>query len=199
MAGVTSLHALCSGLAQHLSRAYQLRPIAGLSCKFAPVGVSELKKLDGQDTTLSLFLYRVSHNEHLRNRSPATVPHGRAVPLSLNAHLLLSVWADTALKEQCLLAWTLRELHQRPVLDNSLFAGGAGFGPGDQVPLLAEDLSLDDLSKLWQVLLPTLRPSLAYVARNVMLDLDAEPPHEPVIATRFELHDPLASVQEVRP
>ncbi|WP_157269836.1 DUF4255 domain-containing protein [Azohydromonas aeria] len=193
MATVSAIHAVVSGVAQVLSRAYQLRPIAGISSKFEPVGVSDFKKLDGQDTKVTLMLYRVSHNEHLRNRPPATLPTGRAVPLTVNLHLLATVWADTALKEQSLVAWTLRELHQRPVLDRGSFADSGGFGPNDLVTLFPEELSLDDLSKLWQVLTPPLRPSLGYVARNVMIDLDSAPDAEPVVATRFSVGDATAS------
>lgn len=197
MASITGLYALTSGLAQVLSRAYQSRPIVGVSCKFEPLGVSDLKKLDGTDAKVTLLLYRISHNEHLRNRPPGTLPLGKPVPLTVNLHLLISVWGDTALKEQGLLAWTMRELHQRPVLDRSVFADGSGFGPGDLVTLSPEDLTLDDLSKLWQVLVPPLRPSLGYVARNVILDLDPQPDAQPVVATRIALTDDADALVEV--
>jgi putative polysaccharide export protein (PEP-CTERM system associated) len=85
MATVSGIHAITSGIAQLLSRAYQLRPISGISCKFEPLGVSDLKKLDGQDTKVTLMLYRISHNEHLRNRPPATLPFGKPAPLTVNA------------------------------------------------------------------------------------------------------------------
>ena len=196
MAGVSSLHALTSGLAQYLTRAYQLRPIAGVTCKFESVGVSDFKKLDGQDVKLTLLLYRLTHNEHQRNRAPQTLPHGRSVPLTINAHLLVTVWADTALKEQSLIAWAMRELHMRPVLDRSLLADIGNFSSADLVPLLPEELSLDDMSKLWQVLTPPMRPSLCYVARNVMVDLEPQPDRAPVVATRFEVHDPVDDVAE---
>lgn len=196
MASVSSLHALTSGLAQYLTRAYQLRPISGVSCKFEPAGVSDIKKLDGQDVKLTLLLYRLTHNEHLRNRPPQTLPAGRPVPLTVDAHLLVTVWADTALKEQSLIAWTMRELHMRPVLDRSLFADIGAYGSADLVPLLAEELSLDDMTKLWQVLAPPMRPSLGYVARNVMVDLEPEPDRAPVLAARFEMHDPVDEVAE---
>lgn len=194
MATVSGLHALTSGLAQVLSRAYQLRPLAGTSCKFEPLGISDLKKLDGQDTKVTILLYRITHNEHQRNRPPAMLPFGKPVPLTVNLHLLVTVWADGPLKEQGLLAWTMRELHQRPVLDRSVFADSGGFGAGDIVALAPEELTLDDLSKLWQVLVPPLRPSLGYVARNVMLDLDVQPDAEPVLVTRFTIDDVAAAV-----
>ena len=196
MASVSSLHALTSGLAQYLTRAYQLRSINGVSCKFEPAGVSDIKKLDGQDVKLTLLLYRLTHNEHLRNRPPQTLPAGKPVPLTVDAHLLVTVWADTALKEQSLLVWAMRELHMRPVLDRSLFADIGAYGSADLVPLLPEELSLDDMTKLWQVLAPPMRPSLGYVARNVMVDLEPEPDRAPVLATRFEMHDPVAEVAE---
>jgi hypothetical protein len=199
MASISAVHAMTSGLAQLLSRSYQLRPIAGLSCKFEPAGISDLKKLDGQDTKVTILLYRITHNEHLRNRPPATVPTGRPAPLTINAHLLITVWADAALKEQSLLAWTLRELHLHPVLDRSVFTDIGGFGAADIVALAPEELTLDDLSKLWQVLVPPLRPSLGYVARNVMLDLDTVPEVEPVAAVRLVLDDDVAKVNRGAP
>jgi hypothetical protein len=197
MASVAGIHALTSGLAQVLSRAFQLRPLVGVSCQFQPLGVSDLKSLDGQVTQVSLLLYRITHNEHQRNRPPATLPLGKPVPLTVNLHLLVTVWADTALKEQGLLGWTMRELHQRPVLDRSVFADGGGFGADDLVSLAPEELTLDDLNKLWQVLVPPLRPSLGYVARNVMLDLDPQFDAEPVVATRLAMGDDVPAVAEV--
>jgi len=194
MASISAIHALTSGLAQLLSRSYQLQPIAGLSCKFEPAGISDFKKLDGQDAKVTILLYRITHNEHLRNRPPATLPTGRPAPLTINAHLLITVWADAALKEQSLLAWTLRELHMHPVLDRSVLTDIGGFGAGDIVSLAPEELTLDDLSKLWQVLVPPMRPSLGYVARNVMLDLDPVPDFAPVAAVRLMLDDDVATV-----
>lgn len=199
MATVSALHAITSGLAQVLSRAYQLRPVAGVSCKFEPLGMSDFKKLDGQDTKVSILLYRVTHNEHLRNRPPSMLPSGQPVPLTVNLHLLVTVWADSALKEQSLLAWALRELHLRPVMDKSLFADSGGFGVNDVVTLFPEELTLDDLSKLWQVLVPPLRPSLGYVARNVMIDLETQPDAARVLATRVALGDHVADTGEGAP
>lgn len=196
MANASGLHALIAGVAQYLGRAYQLRPIAGVSCKFEPLGVSDLKKLDGQDTKVTLLLVRVAPNEHLRNRPAASLPWGRPMPLTVDLHLLVSVWADTALKEQTLLAWTLRELHQRPILDRGLFGDDGGFAADEQVALIPEALTLDELSKLWQVLVPPLRPSLGYVARNVRIDLDVESEHPPVVATRLAMTDDLAAASE---
>ena len=196
MATVSGVHALTSGLAQHLSRAYQLSPVSGITCKFEPLGVSDLKKLDGQDTKVTILLYRVTHNEHLRNVPRSNLPFDKPRSVSVNLHLLITVWADNALKEQSLLAWALRELHLRTVLDRSLFAEVGGYAAEDLVSLTPEELTLDDLSKLWQVLVPPLRPSLGYVARNVKLDIDVQPDAAPVLATRFAMVDDVVAVAE---
>jgi Pvc16 N-terminal domain len=178
MAGASVIHDLLDGLAEHLTLAWQQRPLAGVpSCAFNAWGVADLKQADGTGAEVAIQLVRVAHNEHLRNRPPALLPTGRPLPLTVNVHLLISIWADSALKEQGLVAWTMRELHQRPFLD--------------PVALVPEDLSLDELSKLWQVLVPPMRPSIGYLARNVQIDLEPEPDQAPVIASRIVLSDEL--------
>ncbi len=186
---VAAITGFTSGLAQLLKQRHELNPAqAGFSASFDAVGISDFKKLDGAQTRVSLMLVRLSHNEHLRNRPVATMPAGRQPPLAVDLHLLFTVWADKADKEQLLIAWLLRELHGLPVLGGA--ALGAPFGIHDAVQLIPEELSLDDLSKLWQVLVPPLRPSLGYVARHVALDLDRRPDAAPVVATRMHLVDP---------
>ncbi len=186
---VLSITTFTSSLARLLKQRFELAPAqAGLTVNVVATGMSDFKKLDGAQAQISLLLVRVSHNEHLRNRPASTLPTGKAVPLAVNLHLLFTVWADKADKEQVLVAWLLRELHRLPMLGGA--ALGAPFTAQDAVQLTPEDLSLDDLSKLWQILAPPLRPSLAYVARHVALDLDVEPPAPPVVATRFRLVDP---------
>lgn len=186
MASVSALHAVVSGLAQHLTRAHQLSPIKDVSCAFTPVGTSEFKKLDGKNTTCSIFLYRVTQNEHARN--PGWAP-SRRPPLAVNLHLLLTVWADSPLKELTVLAWAMRELHAYPVLDRSLLAANGQFRDAESVQLIPEELTLDDMTKLWQALTPPLRPSVTFIARNVRIGPDSEEPAAPVIATRFDVGD----------
>lgn len=186
---VLAITTFTSSLAQLLKQRFELAPAQpGLSVHVAALGMSDFKKLDGAQATIALLLVRVSHNEHLRNRAAASLAPGRVLPLAVNLHLLFTVWADKADTEQVLIAWLLRELHRLPVLGGA--ALGAPFTAQDAVQLTPEECSLDDLSKLWQILAPPLRPSLAYVARNIALDLDAEPPAPPVVATRYRLVDP---------
>lgn len=191
MAAVTAIYAVTSSLAATLTRAYQVRPVAGLSCSFSAIGTSDMKKLDDQTTTCAIFLYRVTHNEFLRNRAA----EGGVKPLSVNLHLMVSVWTDTPLREQTMLAWVMRELHQRPVLDNTVLQASDGFGATDMVQLTPEEISATDMSTLWQVFVPPYRMSLTYVARNLAIDLDPPERFAPVVATRFSVATLAADAQ----
>lgn len=192
MAALAAVNAVVAGVAQHLTRARQLSPISDVSCTFQAVGTTDFKKLDGRETTCSIFLYRITHNEHTRNLLPRTT---RRV-LTVNMHLLITVWADTPLREHLLLAWVMRELHQHPVLDRSVLAGNGQFANSDQVQFIPEELTLDDMSKLWQALVPPYRTSITYVARNVPIGFDEDEVFAPAAATRFELTDEMEQAEK---
>jgi hypothetical protein len=187
MADVRGLHTVAADLARHLTRAHQISPIKDTSCTFQPVGTSELKKLDGDKTVCALLLYRITHNEHTRNLPNAV--RNQRMPLSLDLHFLVSVWAAHAQDEQLILAWVIRELHAHPVLDSAILRGPGGFRPDDRIQLIPEELTLDDLTKLWQALVPPMRPSVSYVVRNVRIDLGPVEEAAPVVATRFSHTD----------
>lgn len=187
MADVQGVRTVFADLAQHLTRAHQISPIKDTSCTFQPVGTSELKKLDSDKTVCALIVYRITHNEYTRNVPNAM--RNQRTPLSLDLHFLVSVWTAHAQEEHLILAWVMRELHAHPVLDTSILRGPGGFRDADQIQLVPEELTLDDVTKLWQALVPPMRPSLSYVVRNVRIDLGAAEEGGPVAATRFSVTD----------
>jgi hypothetical protein len=99
----------------------------------------------------------------------------------------VSVWAAHAQEEHLILAWVMRELHAQPVLDSAILRGPGDFRDGDQIQLIPEELTLDDLTKLWQALVPPMRPSVSYVVRNVRIDMGPMEEAGPVAATRFSV------------
>lgn len=185
MAALSAIYAVTNGVAQYLTRAHQLSPISGTSCTFASVGTTELKKLDGKDTTCSLFLYRITVNEHVRNCIGNIDPKRPA--LSLDLHLLMTVWADGAQKEQLIFAWVMRELTRLAVLDSSVLGTTSAFTAADLVQLSLEEMSVDDLSRIWHMIAPPYRLSASFVARNVRLDFDDDQSFAPVVARHFGL------------
>jgi hypothetical protein len=184
MASLSAVNAVCAGIAQQLRLAHQLSPIKDTSCLFTVVGSKELKDLPTRNTTCAIFLYRISHNEHTRNAAVCS-PRG---PLTVNLHLLFSMWADSPLKEQTVLGWVMRELYDHPVLDRSVLGASGAFADGELVQLIPEELTLDDMSKLWQLLVPPYRLSVSYIARNVRIGVTSAG-GAPVAATRFGVTD----------
>lgn len=184
MASLIAVNAVCSGIAQQLRLAHQLSPVHDTSCQFTVVGSKDLKDLPTKSTTCAIFLYRISHNEHTRNPARSS-PRG---PLTVNLHLLFSMWADSPLKEHTILGWVMRELYDHPILDRSVLGASGEFIDGELVQLIPEELTLDDMSKLWQLLVPPYRLSANYIARNVRIGSGSEV-GAPVAATRFGVND----------
>jgi len=87
MANHTAIHAVGNGLIRFLRNTFPdaLRE-GGFPCDFRLFSSKELTDTDNLGTTLSLFLYRVTVNEFMRNARPEHNPRQRAVPLTLDLH-----------------------------------------------------------------------------------------------------------------
>jgi hypothetical protein len=140
------------------------------------------------DSTVTLYLYRVTVNDHLRNVRPSHAPQNRP-PLGLNLHYLVTVWAKSADVEHALLGWTMRHMHQNPILDRSSLMADGGWASDETIHVAPEELSNEDLLRLWDALTPPYRLSYSYVARVVLIDSELRADGPPVIATRFTYSD----------
>ena len=108
------------------------------------------------------------------------------MPLGLDLHYLLTAWSANALDEQVTLAWTIRQLHQYPVLDASSLSPEAGWASDEVIQVIPAELSTEDIMRIWDALDPAYRISVSYVARLVRLDPDQDTEQfRPVVATRF--------------
>ncbi len=156
------------------------------SCEFRLLSSGEMASLGNNiNTTLSLYLYRVTVNEHLRHISRQRTPSPHDIPLSVDLHYLMTVWADSALTEQLILAWAMRQLYMFPVLDRSALSPEANWDIEDQIQVILAELSTEDLMRIWDALDPPYRLSVSYVARVVRIDVDPPPDSRPVVATRY--------------
>lgn len=186
MANVFAVHSVGASLATYLTNTYPESLRSAHPCSFGLLSSTELDSVDAPDagTRLTLFLYRVSLNEHLR-----TAPHANGtpsgIPLSLDLHYLMSIWTANALAEQTILTWAMRQLHQHPVLDRSVLSAEAGWQTGDVIQVLPEELGTDEMMNLWEAFNPSYRLSMGYVARVVRVDADPQDDALPVVATRF--------------
>jgi hypothetical protein len=140
-------------------------------------------------TTLSLYLYRVTMNEYLRNVPRINQTFEDAAPLAVDLHYLLTVWANNALAEHTILAWAMRELYRRPILDKSSLSSEADWGTADVIQLIPAELSNEDIMRIWDALEPPYHLSVSYIARVVRIDLDAFESLQVVVANRFSYMD----------
>jgi hypothetical protein len=140
-------------------------------------------------TTLSLYLYRVTMNEYLRNVPRINQTFDDAPPIAVDLHYLLTVWANNALAEHTILAWAMRELYRRPILDKSSLSSEADWGTADVIQLIPAELSNEDIMRIWDALEPPYHLSVSYIARVVRIDLDAFESLQVVVANRFSYMD----------
>lgn len=195
MANVWAIHSVGNSIVTFLRNAYP-QEIDGTdmpACSFEMLSTGQLAGEIDETTRITLSLYRVTVDEHTRQRRRPGRSAG-PVPLGVDLHYLLTAWAANPLDEQVPLAWAMRQLHQVPVLDLALLSPEGGWGRDEAVQIAPAELSTEDIMRIWDALDPPYRLSTSYVARVVRLDPDEDDElFEPVVARR------LAVGEEERP
>ncbi|HUA45451.1 MAG TPA: DUF4255 domain-containing protein [Solirubrobacteraceae bacterium] len=124
---------------------------------------------------LSLYLYRisVSSTRNLRWRVAADGTRYKP-PIPLDAHFLLTAWAEDPIMQQRLLGFAIRTLEDTPILPAGVLNQHAPeadiFRPEETVELVFEAISVQDASYIWEVAPSKEQPSATYVARMIELD-----------------------------
>ncbi len=185
MANLLAIHSVGASLITYLRNSYPNELRAEHPCEFRLLSSGELAEPGDIGTALSLFLYRVTMNEHLRNTGRMDNPADANVPLAVDLHYLLTVWANNAHTEQVVLAWAMRQFHLHPVLDISSLSPEAAWSAGDIIHLIPAELSNEDVMRIWDALDPPYRLSISYIARVVRIDPDTTADAAPVVATQF--------------
>jgi hypothetical protein len=140
----------------------------------------------GNERKLHVYLYLVTPNAALRNTDlPTRDSDGRLTRrprAALDLHYLISFYGDERLLEpDRMLGAVARDLHARPVLDARIIQdaidGNADLSGSDLassvelVKLSVQQLSLEDMSRLWSVLVQTPHAlSIACVGTVVLID-----------------------------
>ena len=142
---------------------------------------------------LSLYLYRVSVSAN-RNVPRRIDPDGRRYrpPTPLDAHFLVTAWAEDPIKQQRMLGFAIRTLEDTPILPAGVLNEHAPepdvFRPDETVELVFETVSVQDASYIWEVAQTKEQPSATYVARMIEIESTAPPDVAAPVQTRqFEL------------
>ncbi|HYR91441.1 MAG TPA: DUF4255 domain-containing protein [Terriglobia bacterium] len=194
MANISAIRSVGISLADYLNHAYSHSTfppnVTKPECKYSLRSIGGIKTEDVSVTDSAvrvlIFLYRVMMNQHVRNVGRMTDSGRRPVPLSVDLHYLFSFWSKSVESEQLVLAWTMRQFHEVPLLDGSTLSGEAAWGADEVIQVIPEEITNEDMLRIWETIEPNYRLSLSYVARVVRIDPDETPEHPQVVATRFD-------------
>ena len=184
MANVKAVHFVGESIVRFLDNSYPDDLRHDFACTFKQSATGFLANADEADTTLSLLLYRIQSNEHLRQTRPTPFSNRRP-PLALDLDYLLTVWSKAAGDEHVILTWAMRQLQLHPTLDGSILRGDASWKRTDSIEITPAELSLEQMARIWDRMHSSYRLSVAYTARVVLVEEDSMTDSLPVVAERF--------------
>jgi len=149
---------------------------------------------DGQPSRLNLFLHRITPNAALSSSDlPTRDTRGRLVArprLAVDLHYLLTAYGSEELQGEILLGYAMMVFHELALLPRAevraalkgtpgagvpVFAGDDPAGLADQIELIKitpEQLSLEDMSKVWTSLQTNYRTTIGYMVSVVLIEPD---------------------------
>lgn len=197
MANYLGIYSVGASIVEHLTAAYPPALSGPFPCEFRLLSGEDMAKKDSilpdDGHLVSLFLYRVTNNEHLRHSLRPTDSSRSLAPLALDLHYLVTVWGRTGQAEHVIFAWVLRQLYEIQTLNASTLMPGAGWNADEVVQLIPAELSTEDLMRVWDALEPSYHLTTSYVARVVRIDgTTVAEEYAPVISSRLDLvkHEP---------
>ena len=126
---------------------------------------------------LSIFLYRVEVDPITRPGWAAVGSVDGRAHLPLDLHYLLTAWDEAPEFEHQILGSTMTCLETTPILSGPLLHPSSSWLPNEAIQIGPEDLTTENLMRIFDSLEASYRTSLPYRARVVRLDgTVGEPP-----------------------
>jgi hypothetical protein len=147
------------------------------------------KDLEGETShRLSVFLYQVTENAYMKNQPMQSIGGDQLKysPLSLSLYYLLTPYAEETIDIRGWDTHTILGRAMQVLYDNATLEGPAlmdilqEIGRTDyydgmqQIRIILHPLSLDDMTKIWNSLDTTLRLSVCYEIRVIMIESERE-------------------------
>lgn len=136
--------------------------------------------------TLGIYLHRISVDPFSRNRHLSPLP-GRSQPrpeLPVNLHLLLIAWCTHTEQEIEYLAAAIQILGGGFMLESAdMSLADPDWGREDVAQVLPEEMSTEDLMRLWDSLPGDYRLSAPYLVKTVRLAPDIDRDEGPAVRT----------------
>ena len=146
---------------------------------------SQAFKQTSISNTLALYLYRISIDPTVPGgyvRALPTKPGGPVAEIPLMLHFLMIAIADTALAENSLMGWGFQQLAVSPIVGADRMAAQALALPGqtinwddaDDVQVATEELTREELMRIWDTLPLKYSLTVPYVARGLRVELEPD-------------------------
>lgn len=146
------------------------------------LGTQDLKQ-DPSGSSLGIYLHRISvdpfgRNRYLKSGDPTKPPQPE---LPVNLHLLLIGWSSSAANESTMLAWGMQQIGSAFDLDVShMGIEDPGWGEGETVQVIPEEMTTEDLLRIWDGLPRDYILSSPYLIKTLRLspypEISAGPP-----------------------
>lgn len=145
------------------------------------------------DLHLSLWLYRITENEFLKNvpAPPESDRNARRIPpLAVDLSYLVTPFTDKAENDQVLLGKVMQVLHD----NGSIYVRNLLNSVVEEIRVVFCRMPLEEVTRIWEALQEPYRLSVCYLVRVIRIDSTRLDESTPVIEMTTGLA-PLASVQ----
>jgi len=174
MANYSAIYGLLTALENYLKRCLEdASDDSRLENASVVVLSSSDLKTDPAGNAVGIYLHRISIDPHGRGRYlPASTVTGTAKPeLPVNLHLMIIGWAASAEKEVDMLAWAMQKIGGGLELDSaSLVERDSSWGENNVVQIIPEDMTTEDLLRLWETLPHSYMLSTPYIVKTARLE-----------------------------
>lgn len=138
--------------------------------------------------SVGIYLHRISVDAFGRNRylQPTRPDQAPRPELPINLHILIIGWSLGASAEAMLVAWAMQQLGSALELDFShLGLADPHWGDQDRVQVVPEEMSTEDLMRVWDSLPGDYRLSSPYIIKTLRLEpartITAGPPVDTLV------------------
>jgi hypothetical protein len=146
-------------------------------------GDSPAEIADDTQPSLSLYLYQIGENRHLKNIGMSETDSGdlRYPPLPVQLFYLMTSYAKSRDTEQQIMGRAMQILNDNATICGSMLRGGLA-GSCEEVVVTVNPLSLDEMNKLWSLFCgKSYRLSVSYQVSPVLIDSTRERAAERII------------------
>lgn len=148
----------------------------------------EVKDDGGSTNKVSIFLYQILENHYLKNEEPQRISDTelKPPPLSMDLLYLVTPYSNDKTQEKYILGKVMQIFHDNAILTGTILQGALS-GTDEEIKLLFNPISLDDLTKIWSAFQDVAyRLSVAYMVTPIRIDSSREMGMQRVVSKKMD-------------